>query len=264
MTVSLLIPVAAASLAGSLHCAGMCGGFVTFYAAGSRPEGLGRWAPHLTYHAGRLLTYTTLGASAGALGSALNRAGALVGLAHVAAVAAGITMLATAAALLLGQVGVRLWRTPAWLKGASAMLARLLVQLRERPPILRAALLGLASTLLPCGWLYSFVVMAAGTGSPVSGAAVMLAFWAGTVPLLMGMGLGIQHLGARIQRHVPVVTALVLVGVGLYSVLDRVNISDRALNRLESGLLRQAATRGAGRVVPAAGAADCPCHKHRQ
>ncbi|MBE7450024.1 MAG: sulfite exporter TauE/SafE family protein [Kofleriaceae bacterium] len=42
----------------------------------------------------------------------------------------------------------------------------------------RAALLGLLSAALPCGWLWAFVVVAAGTGSPVGGALVMTAFWA--------------------------------------------------------------------------------------
>jgi hypothetical protein len=32
--------------------AGMCGGFVAFYAGG---DGRGRWAPHLAYNLGRLL-----------------------------------------------------------------------------------------------------------------------------------------------------------------------------------------------------------------
>jgi sulfite exporter TauE/SafE len=33
-------------------------------------------------------------------------------------------------------------------------------------PEVRAAILGLGSALLPCGWLYAFVVTAAGTGRP--------------------------------------------------------------------------------------------------
>jgi len=85
-------------------------------------------------------------------------------------------------------------------------------------------LLGLASALLPCGWLYAFVVIASGTGSVAGGVAVMAAFWLGTLPMLLGLGVGVQQLGRRIRRHVPIVMALALLAVGLTTVLGRVNV----------------------------------------
>ena len=46
-------------------------------------------------------------------------------------------------------------------------------------------------------------VTAAGAGSAAGGVAVMLAFWAGTVPALLGLGLGLgTALGGRLRRHV--------------------------------------------------------------
>ena len=47
-----------------------------------------------------------------------------------------------------------------------------------------AALLGIATPLLPCGPLYFLVALALLAGSAVRGAEMMLAFGLGTVPLL--------------------------------------------------------------------------------
>lgn len=63
-------------------------------------------------------------------------------------------------------------------------------RLMDRPPVVRAAATGLFTTLLPCGWLYAFVVTAAGTGSgtPLHGAALMAVFWLGTLPMMLTVG----------------------------------------------------------------------------
>ena len=55
-----------ASLAGSLHCAAMCGGFAVVAATAG---GRGRVGGQVAYSFGRLLAYATLGAMAGLVGS---------------------------------------------------------------------------------------------------------------------------------------------------------------------------------------------------
>jgi sulfite exporter TauE/SafE len=56
---------------------------------------------------------------------------------------------------------------------------------------------------LPCGMVYSVLVTAMLSGSAVAGAAVMLAFGLGTLPMLLGLGLA----GARLRQamRVPLV-----------------------------------------------------------
>lgn len=56
-----------ASLLGSPHCAGMCGGFAAWSGSG----GL-RWSGVAAYNLGRLITYITLGIIAGLLGKSLD------------------------------------------------------------------------------------------------------------------------------------------------------------------------------------------------
>ncbi|HSO21974.1 MAG TPA: sulfite exporter TauE/SafE family protein, partial [Chondromyces sp.] len=74
-------------------------------------------------------------------------------------------------------------------------------------------------------------VTAAGTGSALNGAAVMAAFWAGTVPALLAVGLGAQLVSAPLRRHVPAVTAVLLVGLGLYAILGRPASVEAAVTR---------------------------------
>ena len=62
--------VLVASLLGSPHCAGMCGGFVCFY---STQGGGARWYSHLAYNGGRLLSYLGLGLAAGLVGCYLGK-----------------------------------------------------------------------------------------------------------------------------------------------------------------------------------------------
>jgi len=227
MSAALVVPVMAASLVGSLHCAGMCGGFVAFYSGGDENAGRRRISGHLAYNGGRFVTYVLLGAVAGSFGAAVDLAGSAAGVGRVAAVVAGSVMVLWGLGLLLSHAGLEVWRLrpPAFIEQRTV---RLLASLKGRPPVVRAGLIGLSSTLLPCGWLYAFAVTAAGTGSALGGATVMAAFWAGTVPVLFGLGLGLQSAASRLRRHVPVISALALIVVGMFGVLGRVNVPSLA------------------------------------
>jgi sulfite exporter TauE/SafE len=220
MNVALLGTVFMASLAGSLHCAGMCGGFVAFY-SGSEPGRRGRrYLAHLTYNGGRLASYLLLGALAGLLGAAVDLAGSMAGVQRIAAIAAGALMVVWGVYSLVQALDFPIPAVPlpGFVLRFSTRVNRLV---RERPPVARALLLGLFSTLLPCGWLYAFAVLAAGTGGPWSGMLVMTAFWAGTVPVMLGLGLSLQWLTAPLRRRLPVVTAVVLIVVGLLWLVGR-------------------------------------------
>ncbi|MCB9646549.1 MAG: sulfite exporter TauE/SafE family protein [Deltaproteobacteria bacterium] len=219
MSLELLATVFAGSLLGSLHCVGMCGGFVAFY-AGSWGPGAGRrpLLPHVAYNLGRLSTYLLLGAVAGALGAAVNLAGSASGLQQAAAVVSGVLILLWGGALLL-QATTRLrLPTPRWLDD---LLGKVLPSLRAKPPVVRGLILGMSSTLLPCGWLYGFAVTAAGTGTALGGAALMGAFWLGTVPALVGTGLGIQKVARWVGPKLPVLMPAMLLVLGLVTITQR-------------------------------------------
>jgi sulfite exporter TauE/SafE len=234
---TLLWFVFVASLLGSLHCAGMCGGFVAFY-AGHTPGGARRMASHLAYSGGRFLVYALMGLVAGIVGAALDLAGSVAGLQRVAAVAAGVVILIWGLVALLRVRGLEVFQTvlPA---PVQRLASSALAGLADCPPVLRALVIGLLTTFLPCGWLYAFVVAAAGTGSALGGLLVMIAFWAGTVPILLALGIGVHLLAPRIARRLPAITATALLVVGLVLVFGRVERIGMELGKDHPGTLEE-------------------------
>lgn len=218
--VALIGWVFVTSLLGSLHCAGMCGPFVSFYAGADGARGAARAWSHVAYNGGRLLTYVILGAVAGAAGAALDRAGALVGIGRAASVAAGALIALWGVYLLLSALHVRVpvRFTPVWL---TRTVSRLYDRIAGRPPVVRATLLGLFSTLLPCVWLYGYAVVASGTGNALHGMAVMAFFWLGTLPIMAALGAGLQMALGPLRKHLPVITALGLITVGVLALWGR-------------------------------------------
>ncbi|MEN0110621.1 MAG: sulfite exporter TauE/SafE family protein [Planctomycetota bacterium] len=225
--IPLLAAVLAASLLGSVHCAGMCGPFcgVAVGGGGRRPIAL-----HAAYHGGRLATYTLLGAAAGAVGALLDIASTLAGLQPIAlALAGGLMTL-----IGLGEVArLRGWR---WFRLGAAMPKAWTDALQagqrfaaRQSGVPRALTIGLLTTLLPCGWLYAFAITAAGSGGPLPGAAIMAAFWLGTLPVMLTLGVGVRRLAGVLGDRLPMATAVALVLVGCFTLTGRVGISAEAL-----------------------------------
>jgi len=221
----LVLGVFLSSLLGSLHCAGMCGPLVAVYAGAPAPgeSWRRRAAAHAAYSLARLTAYAALGAFAGAFGAAIDRAAGFTGVTRAAAIVSGALIAGWGLHALLAARGVRVGRLgpPAALRHALGVAMR---SLAARPPLARSALLGLGTALLPCGWLYAFVVTAAGTGTPARGALVMAVFWSGTLPVMLAFGEAIRALSGPLRRHVPVVCAVVLMTLGLLTVLGRARL----------------------------------------
>jgi sulfite exporter TauE/SafE len=224
--IALTTAVLTASLLGSLHCAGMCGPFVAFAVGGSDTPH--RWRLHVAYHGGRLATYSLLGALAGAAGALIDVTATLVGLQGVAMAAAGGMMVLFGVVTLAQAFGWRVpnFRPPKFLATSIRSANRFA---GGQTPLVRALVIGLASTLLPCGWLYAFAVTAAGTSSPAYGAVVMAVFWAGTLPVLATLGVGVQSLLGPLRSRLPVVTAAALVVAGLVTLSGRLSLDVTAL-----------------------------------
>lgn len=210
---ALLWTVLATSLVGSLHCAGMCGPLVAFYSGNGR----GGWT-HAAYNGGRGLVYVVLGAIAGGVGAAVDLAGDAADIQQAAPLVAGGFIVAWGGVALARAAGFDLPLLRPRLADATAPRLR---SLGRKPPVWRATALGLLTAAMPCGWLYAFVAAAAATGSAATGAAVMLAFWLGTVPVMLGMGLVARRLAHALGRRLPVLTALLLIAVGLAAIVHR-------------------------------------------
>ena len=163
---------------------------------------------------------------------------------RAAAMIAGASILAWGVIALLAALGVRVPGKRA--RAGAGLAGPVLVRIRRKKPVARAALVGLLTAALPCGWLYAFVVAAASTGSPGRGMALMAVFWIGTVPMLLGLGLVLRRFGRALGGRLPVVTAMALIAVGV------------------AALVARAPLLGEVPPPPAAGAAamptEAPCH----
>lgn len=162
----------------------------------------------LPYHAGRLTTYAALGAIAGATGFAVLR--------HAAGLRAMLLLLA--AAMLLATA----WRLHPGFRATLPLPAPLLRAARrfDRTRAGGAYGFGVLLGLLPCGLLYAALVSASATATPLGGAAAMIAFGLGTMPLLAGIGmLGVSRVGAgwlgRAAPYVVTANAVWLLGAAL-------------------------------------------------
>ncbi len=232
-----------ASLVGSLHCVAMCGPLAALHHGGARAgrDGKARaWRGLSLHQLGRGLGYLGLGVLAGIAGKLVDLAGAALAIqraamigAAAALVAWGLLLASRAAghplARVLGKARARAGAGEMAGSGASAAttspapgwFGRGLVQLKKHPPARRAFGLGLLNALLPCGWLWAFVALAASTGHPLAGAATMLAFWLGTLPALLGA----SALAAPLLRHLrprwPLVTAALVFGLAGAALLLR-------------------------------------------
>lgn len=221
---ALVFAVFTASFLGSTHCAGMCGAFVAFALGADRADRpSARTALNAAYNIGRLVTYVTIGAIAGALGAALDLGGSMVGVQRVAALCAGALMLGFGIVAVLRHFGVRIPRAP-----VPAVLLSVAKRGHSRAfdlsPVLRAATVGMLTTLLPCGWLYAFAITSAGTGNPGWGALTMAAFWLGTLPMMAAIGFGVQSISGPLRKHIPLATSLLLVVVGVWTLLERMSL----------------------------------------
>lgn len=212
-----LLSVFIASILGSAHCVGMCGGIVMLYSStgGSSPKS------HLSYNFGRLSSYLFLGALAGTLGKSLNLASTAAGIGEVASLVFGVLLLLWGAMIIVQKRSLE-YAIPgsAFLKSAMKSLA---TDSSGTSPSIRAYMIGSLSTLLPCGWLYMFAAAAAASGSPLWGMLVMGSFWLGTFPYLFSVGLGSQVILGRLRAHLPLITGILIIFAGSMSIAQHLS-----------------------------------------
>jgi len=198
----------ALGLAGSLHCAQMCGPIVVALSAGSDSRLRTLIPGQFFYHLGRLTTYSLLGGIAGTIGGI----GRLAGIERGFMMATGLLMI-LAGLLMTGRFKQGRLVTIGSdhpLSAISRKAGRFL--LSPRPS--RRLLVGLGLGFLPCGLVYAALVQAMATGAAAAGALSMLAFGAGTAAPLVAIGVfssGLRGwMTGSLPRWVPAVCVAVL------------------------------------------------------
>jgi sulfite exporter TauE/SafE len=223
MSTTLLVSALLAGLVGGLHCAAMCGGFVTAIAARDSAGVLPMLPARLLvfrqlgYHAGRVASYAALGAAFGAAGAATVDAVNFLPAQQTLYVVANGLLLVLAVSVATRRSAMP-WLTRAGM-GAFALVLPWASPLTRGPRPAGRFALGALWGLVPCTLVYSVLPLALFAGGAWQGGAVMLAFGLGTLPHLAGFGWALQrarHLargtGAR-YLAASVMTGFALVGI---------------------------------------------------
>ncbi len=193
-----LTPFLALGLLGSLHCAGMCGGFALAAAGGPQTPPRRMAARQSLYVVGKATSYAVLGAMV-ALGGTWVRArgvdgGAFLALQTVLGVVAGGLLVLMG----LGQLGVRPGWTRALAERPSRVLGgarRLLAGIRSLPGAAGIFGTGVANGLIPCGLSWGAVLLAS-QYEPGPAALGAFLFGLSTAPALTAV-----VAASRLARH---------------------------------------------------------------
>jgi len=225
-----LLAFAGLGLLGSVHCLGMCGPLVTTYADrldDGGPVSSLQIRQQALFNVGRAGSYTIVGATLGALGSALFGVAGLAGLGTLVRSVVGIGV-----GLFIAVVGVGYLTRgsavsvagslpvvgSAFQRLSTALVARI-DSLVDGPGIVA---LGAMHGLLPCPLLYPAFLYAFASGSAVTGGLSLAALGVGTIPLVFAYGTAFGSLSParrsslhRVLGAVFVVLALVPLANGL-------------------------------------------------
>ena len=212
----LLSAALLAGLVGSAHCLGMCAGISGLFAVNAEVASMRRSIPTaLVYNGGRVITYAMLGMIVATFGSVIVEASP--------GLAVGVRMLSGIIIILVGlkvafdlrvlnvieRMGSTLW-------ARIAPVATKLVPVTSLP---KALGLGLVWGWLPCGLVYSVLLIAATSASPAGGALSMAAFGIGTMPAMVLSGLGAARLSSFLQRRgTRLGFGLLIVAMGLLTI----------------------------------------------
>jgi len=203
-----IIAAAALGLAGSGHCMMMCGGISHALGMATRKRADGRPRRDLlfVYQFGRISGYALAGLLIGSVGAvlytALNNPILQLGLRVLVAAAFAVVGISlwSGRGLLERIAGTRLW------SHVSPHMRRLL-PVDSWP---KAWLFGLVWGWMPCGFVYSVLLLAWTSMNPWQSAAVMTAFGFGTLPAVVSIALGSSAMtrfaGSRLRRGAAIVT----------------------------------------------------------
>lgn len=203
-------------LLGQGHCIGMCGPLIIAF-----PGRSGWFMPHLSYHAGRIVTYCVAGGIMAAIGKSLPQIAAATSSDPQIWLMRGKIGFALTAGMLLVLFGVSrigLIGEPAWVAAATPGRVpgyRRIVQASHarrtamRPPW------QCWGCLLPCGLSYGAFAMALQAESIAKGMLLTSAFGLGTLPGLLLLGTGSGVIIRRFQRQSDILSGLLMLGTGI-------------------------------------------------
>ncbi|MFH1427609.1 MAG: sulfite exporter TauE/SafE family protein, partial [Patescibacteria group bacterium] len=195
----------------SFHCIGMCGGLVVTYSARrsiNNENNKKTSLPHWQYNAGRLISYTVVGAILGGFGSFFG----------INPSFSGAVLLI--AAIFMVMMGLSLITNFAWLNKIKLktpdIIAKFLIKNKHKKKPKGPLIIGLLTGFMPCGPLQAMELYALTTGSITRGALSMGVYALGTVPLMFGFGSFISLISQTKIKQMMKISGVVVIILGLF------------------------------------------------
>ncbi|MGE5402951.1 MAG: sulfite exporter TauE/SafE family protein [Ignavibacteriales bacterium] len=191
-------------LAGSVHCAGMCGP-LAIALPGTGGSRISLVTSRILYNLGRIISYALIGVVFGLLGSGF----AVYGFQRYLSVALGVIILLN---VLLPHKSI-LNRMPAF-DSYTAKLRQAISLVINKDTVYSWTLLGMLNGLLPCGLVYVAIAGAAASADIFSGMSFMVLFGLGTLPLMLSISIIGKYINTNLRkmnRLVPVLAAVLAI-----------------------------------------------------
>jgi uncharacterized protein len=215
--VALLLSAFLLGLAGSFHCAGMCGPIaiaLPLYGH-SLPR---KFFGGFLYNLGRTTTYGLLGLLFGAIGQGFH----MLGFQQVVSIVmgAGMIILALLPKLFRSRYDIQK-HSFGWL-GQLKTLFRRLFSVRSFRSLF---FIGLLNGLLPCGLVYMAIAGAIASGTAVSGTFYMIFFGLGTIPMLLFIAVMGNVISISLRHKISKLIPILVVVVGIFFIMRGLNLN---------------------------------------
>ena len=200
-----------AGFLGSGHCLGMCGALVSgyFMKAGKNKS----YLPYFAYQFTRISVYTVVGVLAAALGVVLVSSGMFGKIQSILQMLIGGVVIFLALGILGWipfQGSIRLIPMGVLRKGYATA--------SQKGPILGAMIAGFLNGLMPCPLTFAMAVKATSATSLLEGGALMLAFGAGTLPMMLFISVAFGKMSAKLRGLMLKSAALIMMFMGLNTI----------------------------------------------
>lgn len=200
-----------AGFLGSGHCLGMCGALVSgyFMKAGNNRS----YLPYFAYQFTRISVYTVVGVLAAALGVVLVSSGIFGKLQSILQMLIGCVVIILALGILGWipfQGTVRLIPMQVLRKGYATA--------SQKGPVVGAMIAGFLNGLMPCPLTFAMAVKATSATSLIEGGALMLAFGAGTLPMMLFISVAFGKMSAKLRGFMLKSAAFIMMFMGLNTI----------------------------------------------
>jgi len=197
-----------AGFLGSGHCLGMCGALVSGYFMNSSQHR--SYVPYFMYQSTRISVYALVGVAAALLGVVLVSSGLFGKIQSVLQMMIGVVVIG----LAFGILGWLPWQGTVRLLPMQ-LLRKGYASSKQKGPVAGAMLAGLLNGMMPCPLTFAMAVKATSAATVYEGGALMLAFGAGTLPMMLFVSVAFGKLSSNLRGLMYKSAALIMIVMGV-------------------------------------------------